>query len=114
MLSSQAGTLIQRDAHAHVWAQIESWLADPFDATAVRAFRATCARGVLGFDIAVHAGWVVLAAHDSRAPAEEGATCAWVNGWIPVDMTGCSRLPLDQFAIRLEHRLARAHEAYLE
>jgi hypothetical protein len=53
------------DANAHVWAHVVAWLADPTDASAVRAFRASCTVGVLGFDIAVHAGWVALAAHVS-------------------------------------------------
>jgi hypothetical protein len=79
-----------QDANAHEWAHVAAWLADPSDARDVRAFRSTCSLGVRAFDVAVHAGWVALAAHESVVADEEGATCRWVNGWLPVDVRAAS------------------------
>jgi hypothetical protein len=76
-------------ATVHDWANVFAWLADPSDARWARALRAACRLGVDGFDTAVHAGWITLAAHDRSAREEEGATCMWVRGWIPVDFKGC-------------------------
>jgi hypothetical protein len=104
-------TMSLQRATAHDWANIFAWLADPSDARWTRALRAACRLGLDGFDTAVHAGWITLAAHDRSAPEEEGATCLWVRGWIPVDFNGCGgRIAEGEkaFAVRLEHRLANA------
>jgi hypothetical protein len=60
----------------HGWAHVAAWL-DRLDARSVCALRATCRLGLLGFDIAVHAGWIALSVHDSDTPDEEGATFRW-------------------------------------
>ena len=100
-----AGTL-QRQAPAHVWACLFAWVAaDIHDSRAARALRSTCSKGVTGYDVAVHAGWVPLSAHFDIDAADPDATCVWADGWIPVAPAECWRLGHGAVA-RLEVRLA--------
>jgi len=88
--------------NAHVFAHIVSWAADPFDATGIRALRATCSKAVLAFDIAVHSGWVAIAVHPRNVPHDEAATCWWLDGWSPAAFAEGRRLPRD-WVLRLEY-----------
>jgi hypothetical protein len=91
--------------NVHALAHVMAWAADPFDRRDVANLRATCRFAVRAFDVAVHAGWIALAMHDSTVPDDDGATYRWVNGWIPADTLSPGASVAQLPTVRLEHRL---------
>jgi hypothetical protein len=93
-----------------MWAHVSAWLADPTDATPLQSFRAACRLTTRSFDMAVHAGWVALSAHVTEVPDDEGATCRWLGGWVPVAISPEGLRSREGVTVRLEHRLVvRSH-----
>jgi hypothetical protein len=117
---------MQRRLTAHDWAAIFRVVAasisvrHTLDALHLRA---TCRAAQLGYDCAVQAGWIPLAAHRSAEPEEDGATCMWVSGWFPVSHRsfgipttrqlvddGGETVASAAVVVRLEHRMVPHHE----
>jgi hypothetical protein len=89
---AKPSSTLQGTANVHVWARVLSWMSFAGRVRSVAALRSTCTKGRLGFDVAVHAGWIPLAAHAADVVDDEGATCRWVGGWFPITIGAAGRL----------------------
>jgi len=104
------------DINVHALAHVFAWVcADPTDRRTPAALRGTCRAAVRAFDVAVHAGWVVMALHRNDVPEEEGATCRWATGWMPASFSVAVSLTYRgaPALLRLEHMLLDDSHAQL-